>query len=115
LKYPNFNLQTEPLGDNLFTLDQLTERVERATTSPSHISDNIEELLHNMRLLNNDVDSITKDTTNMNDESFAHYIDLSSLELKKTPTISFLIKDMNLNQKLFYKEPSNFDIYFKEF
>ncbi len=92
-------------------MDQLTERVtERITTSPSHISDNIEELLHNMRLLNHDVDSITKDTTNMNDESFAHYIDLSSLELKNTPTISFLIKDMNLNQKLFFKESSKDEI-----
>jgi hypothetical protein len=84
-------------------LDQLTEKpIERA--SPSHISDNIEELLHNMRLLNNDVDSITKDTTNLNDESFNNYIDLSSLEIRKTPTISFLIKDMNLNHKIFYKE-----------
>ena len=81
---------------------------ERATefASPSH-SDNIEELLHNMRLLNNDVDSITKDTTNMNDESFANYIDLNSLELRKTPTISFLIKDMSINPKLFYKDSSN--------
>jgi len=110
-----------PLGENLFTLDHLT--TERATeiASPSHISDNIEEILHNMRLLNNDVDSITKDTTNLNDESFAHYIDLGSLELKRTPTISFLIKDMSLNQKLFFKDskdlfedsrfsPSMFDV-----
>jgi len=90
-------------SDHLFTLDQLTDQ-----GSPLHIHDNMEELLQNIKLLNNDIDSITKESLNLNEESFGHYTDPSTIEIKKTPTMLFLIKDMNLNINLFYKDMSIF-------
>ncbi len=92
-------------GNNLFALNY--ENYETDQNAPLHIHDNVAELLYNIKLLNQDVDTITTDGPYFSDEdSFRNYCLPRIADLDKTPTISFLIKDMNLNSNLFFKDSS---------
>ena len=91
-----------PEIDSVFNVEQLASNYDTP-----RVKNNAEDLLANIQILNKDVESIVKHPINCNDESFANRPIAHPTELGRNPTIDFLVKDLNINQSLLFKDFSN--------